>query len=182
MKDLKQYYESVEEETDEVEQEDYAWLTLTSSYQRKKWIEWTEEHAPYGEDDIADTVGGEIVRAWNAICQRMYWDGDTIKDDTVYLANEYLSNIVPNNGDDPYTDLRKIDKKTDTENIMKDNAVAVFKYLKDRKKLFRKKNEVDSLNKNTDLPISDERQDEIDDELWDEILGISWNKKKLNIR
>ena len=120
-----------------------TWSGLTSE-QDQIWHQLWEEHVP--ASGMAQTTGGEILRAMARIIYRFYNDGDMVGvgygNETCNSSDRYLTDVVPEYEtlDDGYTEY----SETAYEKHMLENHRKVFNYLQKTPDLFKEENTIDS--------------------------------------
>ena len=120
-----------------------TWSGLTEK-QDQIWHQLWDEYVP--ASGMAQTTGGEILRAMARIIYRFYNDGDMVGvgygNETVNSSDRYLTDVVPEYKtlDDGYTEY----SETAYEKHMLENHRKVFNYLQKTPKLFKEENTIDS--------------------------------------
>lgn len=116
----------------------------------KAYHELFEKYVPM--TGVSDTIGGEIVRAYNRLAYRWYNDGDMIGKGygkhTCNAAARFLRSVVMDEViSDKIEELWKfVGADDEYENGLYELGHMLLKYLKDRTALFELKNETDMWN------------------------------------
>lgn len=115
------------------------------SEENDQWFEdMFSEYVP--DEGKADTIGGEIIRAYMKVMYRYYNDGDMVgisyPDETAYLesAVSFVRRYVPG-----MMSFYACDEN-DYEKILRHNENVIVEFLQINTKLFERPNNVDSLD------------------------------------